>query len=581
MRAARPLSILVLADDQRGAASTIHDHIQAFPRYSRHRIHVFNPRNLGRSRFLDLSQYDVVVVHYSLVVIWNEYLSPWFREQLAAYDGLKVQFIQDEYRYVDEITATIRAMGIRVLYTVVPPENAHAVYGDRLPDTEIIATLTGYTPEGIAGRPSPPPADRPVDVGYRGRSLPYWLGRLGRDKVAIGSEFLERAQQYGLRCDIAWSESARIYGQRWYEWIASCRAMLASESGSSIVDYDRSVENDVREYLAEHPTASYEEVEAAVLLTHADGPVINTVSPRVFDSAAMRTAMIMFPGEYSGVVRPWEHYIPLQKDFSNMDEVVEHVRDASFLGNLTARTYDDLIASGRYSYRRFVEDFDDAIEQRADEVRRPGRFPRLLLRAEEASTGRSYYVSSLYSAARTGLLSYIGLKQTLRHRALRKLALRSRRHRAQTAGATGLWDDLLRLALLTSVHEGSLVPAEGRFHVVPTLEDGRLLLSSRPANEARPGSIRRAVAEAIERGHVKEIVWNHAAIGQYVPLSLPFVEKRISLDVGRYDSYGVYRFEQLVRVAHEEPNLVVAALAPLLGEAAPSDPKRSDSEAIS
>ncbi|MEP6892383.1 MAG: hypothetical protein ABI927_01265, partial [Gaiellaceae bacterium] len=272
----RPLSILLLADDQRGAPSTIHDHIQAFSRYSRHDVHIFNPRNLGRSRVLDLAQYDVVVLHYTLVVIWNDYLSPWFRERIADYDGLKVQFIQDEYRYVDDITAQIREMGIDVLYTVVPPAHSDDVYGDRLPKTEILPTLTGYTPEGLVNRTSQAASGRPIDVGYRGRSLPYWLGRLGHEKVEIGRGFLERTEGRGLRCDIAWNEGARIYGTKWYEWICSCRTMLASESGSSIVDYDRSVENDVRVYLAEHPTASDAEVEAAVLQPYVGGPVINT-----------------------------------------------------------------------------------------------------------------------------------------------------------------------------------------------------------------------------------------------------------------------------------------------------------------
>src|SRR5205807_6982873 len=127
--------------------------------------------------------------------------------------------------------------------------------------------------------------------------------------------------------------------------------MLASESGSSIVDYDRSAENAVREYLASKPTASYEEVEEAVLMSFAGGPSIKTISPRVFETAAMRTGLVMFPGEYSGIVRPWEHYVPLEKDFSNIADVAERIRDLSFLEELTTRTHDDLIGTGKYSYR--------------------------------------------------------------------------------------------------------------------------------------------------------------------------------------------------------------------------------------
>jgi hypothetical protein len=561
----KPLSILLLADDQRGAPSTIHDHIQAFARFSRHRVHMLNPRNLARSRSLDLAEFDVVVIHYSIVVIWDDYFSPWFREQVTAFDGLKVQFLQDEYRWVNEIASMIRSMGIDVLYSVVPADNVESVYGRRLPDTEILCTLTGYVPDSLVDRATPPLAKRPIDVGYRGRSLPYWLGPLGHEKIEIGRGFLSRSDALGLRTDIAWSENARIYGTRWYEWMAACRTMLASESGSSIVDWDGAAERAVRAYLSEAPTASYEEAEDRVLLPYLGGPKINTVSPRVFETAAMRTGMVMFPGTYSGVVKPWEHYIPLEKDFSNLEEVADRIRDDQFLEELATRAYGDLIDSGRYSYSNFVAEFDEVAAERAAGPRRRGRFPALRLAVEQTATGRSYRVSVAYNVARKTLLVYLGLKHSLRRPALRHLVVIAwRRRHAADAGATTLWDDLFRLALLTSVHDGTLVPESESFRVVPSIEDGTLTFTSTPADGGFEGSVPRGARSALRAGRVDQIVWNHAAVGQYVTMSLPLVKKRISFDVGRYDAYGVYRFDQLLGIAREDPDLALAALEPLL-----------------
>jgi hypothetical protein len=574
-----PLHVLLLADDQKGAPSTIHDHIQAFTRYSRHDVRVFNPRGLARSRFLDLGEFDVVVIHYSLVVIWDDYFSKWFRDEVARYDGLKVQFLQDEYRWVDDITEAMRAMGIDVLFSVVPQENVPNVYGDRLPGVDVEFTLTGFVPENIVGRSVPPLADRPLDVGYRGRSSPFWLGRLGHEKIQIGRGFLPHAERLGLRCDIAWSESARIYGERWYDWMASCRTMLASESGSSIVDFDGAAERGVRDYLASNPTASYEEVEERVLEPYANGPAINTVSPRVFETAAMRTAMVMFPGEYSEVVRPWDHYLPLEKDFSNVDEIAERIRDLTFLEAMVERSYDELIHSGRYSYRRFVEGFDDVVAARARSTGRGGRFPAVLLHGEQLSTGRSYYVSSAYGIARQGLLVYVGTKHILRHQPLRRLALTALRRRvgAHGGGAT-LWDDIFRLALLTSVQEGALAPESGPFRVHASLDDGCLTLTSRPVDEPIGDGIGDAVGNAIRARELRAIVWNHAALGQFVILPLPLVRKTIGFDVGRYDAYGVYRFDQLVEATRRDPDLLLAALQPLLGDAGASHPDRTNTE---
>src|SRR5437870_3869804 len=115
-----PLQVLLLADDQKGHAGTIHDHIQALRRLSRHRVELYNPRGLRRSRFLPLERFDVVVVHYSLVLIWDDYVSVELRERLQHFEGLKVQFLQDEYRHVDQMTAAMRDVGIDVLFSVVP-----------------------------------------------------------------------------------------------------------------------------------------------------------------------------------------------------------------------------------------------------------------------------------------------------------------------------------------------------------------------------------------------------------------------------------------------------------------------------
>ena len=284
--ATAPLSVLLLADDWKGHANAIRDHIEAFRTHSIHRIVPFNPRGVRRSRFLDLKAFDAVVIHYSLIVTADDHVSPWLRDEITTYDGLKIQFLQDEYRWVDEITAMIRQLGINVLFSVAPPAATREIYTERLPETEIVHTLTGYVPDSLLRQKTRPTDQRPIDVGYRGRSLPFWLGRLGQEKVEIGRGFLEHAEGLGLRCDIAWKNGARIYGRDWNEFISSCRVTVASESGASIVDTDGSAEAAVCRYVADHPTASYDEVETEVLGRWLHGPVMNASSPRIFEAAA-------------------------------------------------------------------------------------------------------------------------------------------------------------------------------------------------------------------------------------------------------------------------------------------------------
>ena len=568
----RKLSILLLADDQKGHAGTIHDHIQAFRRYSRHEVTLLNPRGLRRSRFLSLDAFDAVVIHYSIVAISDAYLSLWFRDALAAYGGLKIQFLQDEYRWVDAITAMSRELGVHVLYSVVPPDNVAAIYGGRLPDTEVVFTLTGYVPEEpLKGRVLPT-ADRPIDVGYRGRSTPWWLGRLAFEKIEIGRAFLRNAPP-GLRVDIAWTENARIYGSDWTRWLASCRATLASESGSSIVDFDGSVEQAVRAYLADRPAASYQEIERDVLSTFPPTVSINTASPRIFEAAAVGTALIMFPGTYSGVVEPWQHYIPLAKDFSNIDDVIDHVRDTAYLEKLTARAHDDLIASGQYSYARFIESFDELVAERVRGAPGRGSPRRLGLRLEQLSAGRGYSISTVYDLGRRTLLAMLGLRYAARSRALRILLGRAARERSHP-GAPSLWEDVFRLALMTAVAERSIRTPEP-FTLVAAYDRAarRLTFSSALSgpNGQSPGLDHSWIEASARAGEIGEILWNHAPLGQYVTIILPGGRASVGIDVGRYDAFGIYRFERLAEIGSREPGLLADALAPLLVQSSPPD----------
>jgi len=75
------LRVLLLCDDWSGHASTVLEHIGAFTRLSRHDVRSFNPRGLRDSVALDLDEFDVVVIHYSLILSNDNYVAPAFRDK--------------------------------------------------------------------------------------------------------------------------------------------------------------------------------------------------------------------------------------------------------------------------------------------------------------------------------------------------------------------------------------------------------------------------------------------------------------------------------------------------------------------
>jgi hypothetical protein len=557
------LSVLLLCDDRPSHAPNVIEHIRAFRRFSRHCVDIFNPRAIARSRFLRLGDYDVVVIHYTIVL----YLSDWFREQIAAFGGLKVQFIQDEYRQVDGMTARMRELGIDLLFSSVPADAVPSVYGSRLPGVDILPTLTGYVPADLDGRERPPLEGRPLDVVYRGRSIPFWLGRLGQDKALIGREFLARAAPTGLRCDIAWTESDRIYGEEWYRFLSSARSTLGTESGASIVDFDGSLQARTDAYLATHPSATFDEVEQEILAPFEGNAVIQAISPRVFEAAALGTAMVNFPGRYSNVIEPWVHYVPLEKDFTNFDDVVSALRDRAVLEELAARAHADLVASGRYSLQAFIRGLDREIEARAGPARRRQRS-----RVARELTRTLWTLEPLRSPTRVAEMPAVA---SLRTRATKRAAGRliQRYPGIKDLAASQLpaseheriLHDLERLAAAAAAHLRELRYLGSPFDVRLDLsDDDRRLTFVGTRDSSQDGSerslLQKRVASAIREGRLEEIVWNNSAVEPHLTFaSVPMS----SLTIGYHVVNGAHRFTALTELGRRDPEALISALEPL------------------
>lgn len=355
--------LLLICDYRPREASTVLDHVEAIRHWSRADVFVL-PIHGDLPDELDLEGFDGLVIHYNVVMSVDSYLSPLARWRINRYTGTKAAFIQDEYRFVNRTISVLRTLGINVLFTCVPEDQVSLVYGaDALPDLRrTVSVLTGYVPPALLDRPTVPYGERPLDVGYRARRLPPWLGRLGMEKADIADRFAADAPAYELRVDISTAEEDRLYGDAWIGFLGRCKAMLGVESGASVFDFDGSIESRTRAYMTAHPAASFEQLHDAIL-AEADGRIrLNQISPRCFEAAALGTLMVLYPGRYSDVLEPWRHYVPLDKDHGNMVEVVKAIRDPDTWHRITAQARSEVAENPRYTFRAMVEAMDDGLQ---------------------------------------------------------------------------------------------------------------------------------------------------------------------------------------------------------------------------
>lgn len=358
----RPMEILLLCDRPQSIAATLFHHLDGLVRYSRHRV-----RQMPMLGFLtpecDLDRFDVVVIHWSLIACSPNFIDDAAREKIRNCRAMKAMFIQDEYRFIHKTWWAIRDLGIKVLFTCVPESEIEKVYpSSELPGVHKVNVMTGYVDESLLGVAVPAYQDRPIDVGYRARKLPYWMGELAREKSRISERFAEEAPRYGLTVDVSCREEDRIYGEDWNVFIKSCKAMLGVESGVSVFDFDGSIQTRLEALELANPSMTFEEMRDAHL-KDLDGLIrLNQISPRCFETAALRTLMVLYEGEYSGRLQPWRHFVPLKKDHSNMDEVVAIVRDPARAQAIIDAAYHEVACNPENSFKAAVRDFDAVLE---------------------------------------------------------------------------------------------------------------------------------------------------------------------------------------------------------------------------
>jgi len=415
----RAFNVLLIVHTAAQRAGTIREHVEALTHSSTH--HVATIDN-ATAHMVNFAAFDVIALHYSLVIASPAYISDPLREKIARFPGLKLLFIQDEYRWIDDTARAIHDLGISVVFSLIDPKIARQVYHHPfLADVRFEFTLTGFVSRQLVTRRVPDYEQRQIDVGYRARKLSAWYGYHTLQKWQIADAFVADARPFGLNLDISTREEDRIYGRRWVRFLADCKATLGTESGASVLDYGDDIRRNVEAYLREHPNAGYEELSER-FFGEVDGRVVmNVISPRCFEAAALRTLMVMYPGEYGGILEPGRHYLVLEPDHANLEEVVATIRSPARARAIIERAYREIACCDDLSFAALGRHVDRIIGERGHFVRAEARTPNLIWRARLGGAAARLLARLRITAAEYGMR----LERLVLARARRRLSDRA------------------------------------------------------------------------------------------------------------------------------------------------------------
>ena len=348
--------------DEFPVRATVWDHLYSFERYAPHRCFYVNMAVRRLPSFITHVKFSSIVFHTTfLSTRWDLSLFAHLMKEsqsLKHIRTIKLALPQDEFIHTDILCDFINEFEVDYVFSIFPesewPKIYHRVNFDR---TRFFKVLAGSLDDHAVSKIEKLSKGcfRSIDIGYRAWHAAPWLGRHGLSKVRVAEIFKVRAPQAGLTTDISTRPQDVLLGDKWYRFLSRCKYTIGVPGGSSILDRDGTLKKKTEEFVRHHPDASFEEIEGACFPSQDGSLDAAVITPRHLEACATRTCQVLMEGEYNGILKPRKHYIELRRDFSNIEDVLEIIRQDTLRTEITERAFRDVVASRRYTYQRFVD----------------------------------------------------------------------------------------------------------------------------------------------------------------------------------------------------------------------------------
>ena len=346
----------------------VSDLMYSFQRHSDYRIVYYNRFTNKTPDYLSTIEYDAVIFHQSVTFCAEPQRGRRriqdFQSFLNKSKAVRAALFQDEYICTDISVEFLNELKIDYAFTVMPQSEWNLVYGKVRKECRIVPMLTGYIEDkGDRYYRAGMTKKRTIDVGYRA----VWnkqlivLGQFGYDKIRIADCLKKQLKGTDYKTDIKVGWEYILKGDKWNEFLSSCRFVLGVESGGSVLDRDGSIYKSVKKKIESDPNVSAKELYKELIEKHDNSYKLRAISPRHFEAIEEGVCQILYEGNYSGVLTPGIHYIELKKDHSNLKEVIDMIGNETVRRRIVNNAYKDIIKSGKYTYKNFVNSFFNII----------------------------------------------------------------------------------------------------------------------------------------------------------------------------------------------------------------------------
>lgn len=269
-------------------------------------------------------KYDIIVLGHSCY--YN--LTSRFKQLLAIYlkmfRGTVIGFLQNEFRNFKPKIDYFEGFGTDLLVSQFPKDIALEFYSGRT-SSAIIGISHGMNSQKI--RPFKEHKHREIDVGSRFTKYANYLGNVARAETL--PNFISKISELGeLNLDWETDSTKRFKYEEWQSFLENCRTTASCESGGPFLQWSEQIRTLSNNYEMKNPEVSFQKIYDLFMKNSSAYLSGQVISPRHFDAIAAGTCQILTKGRYSDVLVAGEHYIELDEDMSNFQEVYEQIADS-------------------------------------------------------------------------------------------------------------------------------------------------------------------------------------------------------------------------------------------------------------
>jgi hypothetical protein len=235
-------------------------------------------------------------------------------------------------------------------------------------------------------------AGRPLDIGTRVMRYPPHLGDNDRNRIA--QRFIRLGQEREMRVDISNQRHDRA---GWANFLNRCKGTVSTEAGSWFLERDDATVNAIRRRTREQiggieiaddsmllklayrfpaplrkmtarlyravggrfeyqtvaqEAESYDSIHARFFAGKPRAPVYGKcISSRHFDAVGTKTCQIMFRGRFNDILEADRHYLALDSDFANLDDVLRRFTDAAERRVIVDAAHAHVMEAHTYTHR--------------------------------------------------------------------------------------------------------------------------------------------------------------------------------------------------------------------------------------